>query len=124
MSLSTICSSAKPGKSHLAESGVVPNSPAAPVPPAPSAETSHPVPEGRPSNASVGAPPTQNVYRDLGALAQAARNYLVDATPHNATVLDRLAAEVLGANRLCFVCLDCGALVATDEACDHCGLGR
>lgn len=62
--------------------------------------------------------------RQFGALAQAARNYLITGGRPEKAVLDRLAAEALGAERIWLACLDCGALVDEGRPCGSCGLGR
>jgi len=69
------------------------------------------------------APMRPNTEKQLGALAQAARNYLLTGDPRDKVALDRLAAEALGTDRLWYLCLDCGALVGTGGICESCGLG-
>lgn len=61
--------------------------------------------------------------RQIGALAQAARNFLLSGSDRDKAVLDRLAAEALGAETLWLRCLDCGALADENQPCPKCGLG-
>lgn len=84
----------------------------------------------RPARESAGTVGAQaGPWREIGALAQAARNFLACPSAHEARTLDRLAATALGVQpvqsfwsslgRDHYLAMEAAAMAAHPDACEH-----